>query len=313
MDKTEQSNEKKSRLKFFKRLKMSIIDFDKYIVIGAEGVKNSVIYLTELIILFTIIISAALTYKENQIITKACNFASNSIPDFKLENEEFYIESDAPIIIEENEYTKIKFIMDNSDDSDKYKEEISDYDGNVFVFLKSNIVIKTSTNETISESYSDLKSQYGIENITKQELINKFLGDKAYQIYINIGMSIFMVNFVTYLITTIIDVLALSLLGIIITKLMRLPLKYSAVLSIAHSAITLPIILNAIYSVLNTLTGFKMEYFQVMYTLISYVYMIIALLLIRAEKIKKENVIKTTIKIKTNNGEEEKQQEKDNG
>ena len=54
----------------------------------------------------------------------------------------------------------------------------------------------------------------------------------------------------------------------------------------AASAISLSVILNLIYIIVNVLTGFTMEYFQIMYTLISYIYMISAILIMRSNLIR---------------------------
>lgn len=49
-----------------------------------------------------------------------------------------------------------------------------------------------------------------------------------------------------------------------------------------HS-LTLPLILNLIYIIVNTYTGFEVRYFQWMYTSISYIYVVVAILMIKTE------------------------------
>ena len=56
----------------------------------------------------------------------------------------------------------------------------------------------------------------------------------------------------------------------------------------ALHALTLPTILNLIYIIVNLYTGFNIEYFQVMYSAISYVYIITGILMIKADFIKKQ-------------------------
>jgi len=55
---------------------------------------------------------------------------------------------------------------------------------------------------------------------------------------------------------------------------LKVRLKVSALYNIAVYALTLPIILNLMYIIINMFTGFTVKYFQVMYTAISYIYVI---------------------------------------
>ena len=59
----------------------------------------------------------------------------------------------------------------------------------------------------------------------------------------------------------------------------------------AIHALTLPIILNVAYIIINTYTGFYIKYFEVMYTTISYICMVAAILSIRSDLIKEKIVI----------------------
>ena len=89
-------------------------------------------------------------------------------------------------------------------------------------------------------------------------------------------------------ISTLLNVLIISILGYMLSRFMRIPLKFRATFNMAASAVTLPIILNVIYSIVNTYTGFTINYFDLMYNLIAYVYMLVAIIFIRAEIIKKD-------------------------
>ena len=89
-------------------------------------------------------------------------------------------------------------------------------------------------------------------------------------------------------ISTLLNVLIISILGYLLSRFMRIPLKFRATFNMAASAVTLPIILNVIYSIVNTYTGFTINYFDLMYNLIAYVYMLVAIIFIRAEIIKKD-------------------------
>ena len=50
----------------------------------------------------------------------------------------------------------------------------------------------------------------------------------------------------------------------------------------------MPILLNLIYILVNTFTGFTIQYFQWMYTTISYIYVIVAILIIKTDLINRQ-------------------------
>ena len=58
------------------------------------------------------------------------------------------------------------------------------------------------------------------------------------------------------------------------------------IVNIAIYALTLPILLNAIYITVNIFTKFEIQYFQIMYNAISYIYVVTAILMIKSEMIK---------------------------
>ena len=196
MEKTENLKSKKnSNMSFFKRFKISIVEFDKYYQISAESFGKTILYLLELLFIFSIVVSLCLAYKLPEMI------------------------------------------------------------GN---------------------------------NDSMQEVIN-FLNNYSNSYFISF-IYIFIAFYITYFIAMIIDVFALSLLGMIICKLVKLPLTYSSVFSISASSITLSIVLSLIYILANIFFKFEMKQFQVMITIISYIYLIVSILSFRANilKIEKE-------------------------
>lgn len=115
-----------------------------------------------------------------------------------------------------------------------------------------------------------------IENIPKIEL---------YGIFYLLAV-VFLYSF--YFIITMVDVLLLSVLGFITSRIAKVPLKYSAIVSISCYALTLSIILNAIYILINRFTGFEIKYFQIMYNGIGYIYVVTAILMIKTDLIKQQ-------------------------
>ena len=301
--------EKEIRLSFFKRIKMSVFDFDKYHIIASEGLGRAMMYLVKLILIFALILSIATIIKFSQLLDNATEFLSNNVPNFYFENNQFIIDSNEDVKIENHEYTDFLIILTNSE---TYSEdEIRDFDGLVITFTKNNVLFKQQNSTSIiTQSYEELNNTIDISQINKEYIVNMTKGESAYTILANIFAVIFISTFLTYFLTAILDTIALSLLGFIVSRLIRVPFKYGALYSLSISAITLPVILNGIYLVVNMFTGFVIPYFQIMYTLISYVYLIAALLIMRSEIIKKKIQIQVQIMNKTYNPEELQNKEK---
>lgn len=294
---------KKIKLSFFKKIKVSIIDFDKYYIIASESVSRTIGYLVKLFILFSVIVSIAVTYKVADTIKDVCNNIEKDVPSFKLTDNTFSVDSEEIIRIEKNDgYINLKVIMDNSDEYEQYKQELETYNGYAIALNKHNFTAKISGGNVVSFSYEEIKDNFANDiSITKESIIN-ILTDT--NVYILVFAYIVIVLFLIYFVSMLIDIFALSLLGLIITKIVRLPLTYSSVLAIAASSTTLPIILNLLYLLANVLMNFTMPQFQTMITLVSYIYLIAGILILRSNLIKNSN---NTIKpFAKDNNEEEK-------
>lgn len=294
--------EKEIRLSFFKRLKMSIFDFDKYHEIAGEGLGRAMMYLVKIILLFSLVISFALTFKFTQIVNGATEYVRNEVPNFSFNDNTFHVESENDVIIENHEYTDFKIILSNAEE---YSEDsIRDFDGMALVFSKNKIFLKQANGTSIvTQTYDKISDSLSLNGLDKDKVIGFFSGENGYTIYANIFAVIFITSFLTYFMTAILDTIALSLLGFIVSRIIKLPLKYGAIYSISISAITLPIIINMIYMVVSLFTGFIIPYFTIMYTLISYVYLIAALLIMKSEIIKKK--VKIQIEIANKDKKEE--------
>ena len=237
--------EKEIRLSFFRRLKMSIFDFDKYHIIAVEGLGRAMMYLVKLFLLFALIVSAGSAVKVSQLLDDGIDYLSNNVPNFYFQDNQFVLESDNDAVIENHEYTDFKIILTNSE---TYSEdEIRDFDGIVLVFTKNNVLLKQRNSTSItSEDYSDLAESLSISNlneVNKEYLISMVTGENAYSVLVNIFATVFISTFLTYFLTGILDTFALSLLGFIVSRLIRMPLKYGALYSLSISAVTLSVLL----------------------------------------------------------------------
>ena len=304
--------EKEIRLSFFKRVKMSVFDFDKYHIIASEGLTRAIIYLVKLIIVFALIVSIATIIKFSQLLDEGVEYLSNNVPNFYFENNSFVLDNAEDVKIENHRYTDFLIILTNSE---SYSEdEIKDFDGITIVFTKNKLLFKQQNSTSINtQDYEELNNSIDLSQINKEYIVNLAKGESSYTILANIFAVIFISTFLTYFLTAILDTIALSLLGFIVSRLIKMPFKYGALYSLSISAITLSVLLNAIYMVINMFTGFVIPYFQIMYTLVSYVYLIAALLIMKSEIIKKKVQIQVQIMNKKFDPEklESKEEKKD--
>jgi len=82
----------------------------------------------------------------------------------------------------------------------------------------------------------------------------------------------------------------------------------------AFYALTLSIILNIIYLAVNILTGFTITYFGIGYNLISYIYLVTAILIIKSDLIKQQMELMRIIEVQKQvkkDFEERKEREKE--
>lgn len=135
----------------------------------------------------------------------------------------------------------------------------------------------------------------------------------------NIGMFImvFIYMFLIYITSIWLDIVLPGAFGYITALFMRLRLRFSAMCKIAIHSLTLPILLNAIAILIETFANFKIQYFEIMYMGIAYIYIITAILMIKSDVIKNQKELAKIIEeqakvreeLERKKEEEEKQKE----
>lgn len=277
---------------FFKEVIKSIKDFEKYPEFAGEKTSKSIIYIIKIVIIFSLIMSSIFIFKFHNIQKEILNTFNEKIEDVKYENEQMYIKSkEERIDINNEDFFIIKLII-NTDDIDdekenKYKEELLN-EKNAYVILKDKIIAKNVTNNTIQTySYNEL-TKMGIESFDKNEIIDSFAGTTMVILYTIIFLLIYLYIGVAIFVFVMVYALIISLLGTITSIILKIPLKYGAVLNIAIHGSTLSIILNLAYMIVNLFTGFNIKYFDMMYIAVMYIYVITAILMIKADFIKNQ-------------------------
>lgn len=281
------SNKNNKKTNFFKEAFKSIKDLDKYEDFALETPGKAFKYFIKLIAVLCIIVSIFYTYKIVDNMNKVYSDLKDKMPDFSYSQGNLAMVSEEPVIIEDYKDTFGKIIIDTSitgNEIEKYDAEKS----GILILKDKCIILANETMGQVSYKYDDMAKKYNITDFTKQDVVNYVEGMNIVSIYLSVYFVIFIYLYIIYFIAIFIDVLLLSVLAFVISMISRIKLKYAPAFSIAIHSITLPVLLNLIYIVVNLLTGFRVKYFQLMYNTISYIYVIVAILMIKTDFINRQ-------------------------
>ena len=285
----------KNKLSFFKKIKISIFDFDGYQDLAAEKISKTIIYIVLLMLIFSIVISCIYVSQFYELINQAKNYINNNISEIKYEDYQMTViptNGEEVTEIDVNNIINSKIIINTQTTEEAKIQETIDKiskQNNGILFLKDRIIIKTELSTKLMEySYKDISEEYNINKIDKQEIINILSGQTMYTFLVAFFIVMLIYMFIIYFSSILIDIFLLAILAYIVTRLAGLRLKYSAIYNIATYSLTLPVLLNIIYIVINRFTGFTIEYFQIMYTAIASIYIITSILMIKSDVIKKQ-------------------------
>lgn len=320
---TEENNKKEG---FFKKVLLSIKDFEAYILFAGEKTRNVMGYFFMLIIIFAIIVSLVFTYKFNDTIKRTKDYFVNNISTLNYMDGILDIDTKDSIINENaNEIIQIVIIDTKaSEENEKeYINKVLNYDSGLII-LKDRIILKNSaiTNITdiIEYKYSEIAKNYNIDNFNKEQIVEYINNTNIFGLYFGFFIVAVVYLGVIYSISSLLDVLLLSILAFLISRLVRIKIRFKACFNMSIHALTLPILLNCIYILINNLTGFTIQYFNWMYTTISYIYIIVAILIIKTDTINKQmellKIIEEQEKVRNEMNQQEqqpkeKEQEKD--
>ena len=307
---------------FFKELIKSIKDFDKYEDFAIEGIGKSLKYFVKILLTFCVIICIAYTYKIMKNTQNVYSSLKDKIPEFAYEKGELITENTEPIIIEDYGETVGSIIIDTKTESDNiindYKEQIDKFGSGILLLKNKFIVVNPNLNGRAEYKYSELLSVYNIQNANREQLVNYIDSINIVYVILTVFFVLLIGLFIAFFITTILDVLMLSCLGYVSSRFFRLKIKFSVAFSVAVHAITFPILLNLVYILINLFSGFEIKYFQIMYYTIAYIYVIVAVLMIKTDFINRQaeliKIAQEQMKIKEEleEQEEEKKEQENN-
>lgn len=288
--------EEENKISFWKKIRISILGLEDYQKLAIQKTSKTIVYLAKLMLIFAFTLSTILTFKLGITLKNVNNYIQNEISEINFENNILDItpknNTDKSIIIENEDVLNGKLIIDTGNLEEEkinsYIEEIKGYTNGILV-LKDKVVFKTAISAVSSNIYyKDIALQYNIVRLDKQEIVNILSGSSIWGLYLFFFVTMCIYLFIIYFSTILLDALLYSIFAYIVGAISKLFLKYSATYNIAAYALTLPIALNLAYIVVNSLTGYTIKYFDIMYIAITCIYIITSILMIKSDMIKKQ-------------------------
>ena len=287
-----------TKISFFKKVWYSITKFEMYPSMAAEGVKKAIKYLIVLSAIVTIFISVEALIQSKDMMQDLSNYIQENIPEFTYDNGELSMNMNESIVIEDVEYSGIDRIVINTlHETEEQKKEIKEDNlitGITVIFFKDEIVLEAKNERgQIAEqpyTYNEFLSSYisgDIEKFDKQEFIEILDSKRMISYYSQYALTTFISLFIANILVVLLDTLEVAIIGWFATIIARIKMKFSGIYSMAAYSMTLSIILNIIYIIINYFTRFTITYFQVAYITIACIYLIAAIFILKDDIIKK--------------------------
>lgn len=290
--------DKVKKISFFKKVWYSITKFEEYPTMALEGVKRAIKYLIALTAIVTVFVMVGSLLQMKTLVNDLSSYVKEEIPEFSYVDGKLSMQVDDTIIIEDVQYDGIgKIVIDTQVDTDELKSQIEQ--GNLtdeitIFFFKDEIVLeaRTETDEIIRQSYTynEVIASYTGENIEKfdkEDFVNYLVSEEMNTFYLSYAITAFVSLLFINIMVTLLDVLEIAILGWITTTIARVRMKFSIIYNLAVYSLTLPMILNIFYMVINYFIDFKITYFQVAYITIAYIYLAAAIFILKDEFIKR--------------------------
>ena len=313
--------EKNKNINFFKKVWYSITKFEKYPDMAAEGVYKAIKYITILMIVLSIFLTISSLIESKKMVTDLSQYIQDNIPDFSYQDGKVSMDIEQPILLDNIQYNGIDYIiinpnLENDTDKDNYKNENGKI-GTTVYFFKNQIVLENKNEngekQTQEYTYQNFIQSYTQENITqfnKEELVDYLRSEKMNLFYIRYSMSIIIYLVLMNIIVGLLDSVELAVLGWITSLTARIKMRFTAIFNMAIYSLTLSILLNCIYVIINYFTDFTIEYFSIAYITIAYVYLAASIFIIKDDYLKKQEIVEKIKQEQEKVREEIKEQER---
>lgn len=277
-------------LGFFKKLRYSILNIEKYPEMAIEGLGNALSYIAKIVVVLAIILSIWTLMQTSQMIGEGISYLENEFPDFSYSNGELTVNTEEPITIDNEQFGRI--IIDTKTDSEEtinqYKNSISEYGTGVLV-LKNRVELKNiNMIGELSYNYKESLDSMNLTEFNKQDVVNYVKGEQINTLYFSMFIMLFIYTFSMYFINTLWYALILGVVGYFTMWVLKMKMRYVAVFNMSIYALTLSTILSIIYLIVNIFFNFTIEYFNIMYVTVATIYLLAAIFMIKTDLIKKQ-------------------------
>lgn len=321
------AEENVKKIGFFKRIFLSVKEFEQYVMLASENISVAIKYLLKLMLIFVFIITCIFMYQFYTYFQRSITYFNENIEELHFVNGELSIDKgDKKEIINDN--SVIPYILVDTDANtetiEEYNKKLGGYETGIII-LKDKIIYKNGLlGDSLEYKYNDIIGKYNIVEFNKQDVLNFISKIDNFSSYVSVFIAMSISLYIVYTFSTIVDVFMLAILGFIVARIAGMKMRFKATFNIGIYALTLPILLNIVYIIINNFTGFEIKYFSWMYTTISYIYVIVAILLIKTDFIDKQEelmkIVEEQEKVrqeiiereKQKKNEEDKNENKDN-
>ena len=295
-DKKNTIEEKKEEYKelkglgFFKKVKYSIFNIEKYPELATEGIGKALTYIAKLVVILAVVLSVWTLYQTYQMIDEGTNYLENEFPDFSYSDGTLTVDSQETLIFDNEQFGKI--IVDTNTDSEEninqYLNQINEYGIGALV-LKNRVVLKNITMiGEVSYNYQESFNSVNLTEFNKQDVVNYVQNGGINSLYFSVFISLFIYSFSMYFINTLWYAMIIGIVGYFTMWILKMKMRYVAVFNMAVYALTLSTILNIFYLIVNIIFNFTIEYFSIMYVTVATIYLLAAIFILKTDLMKKQ-------------------------
>ena len=285
-------------INFFKKVWYSITKFEQYPAMATEGLPRAFKYLLTLVTFVTIFVMCGSLMQMKKTIDNLSQYIEKNIPDFTVADGKVEMNIEQPIIIDNIQYDGIdKIVINPLTETDEQREQFEKDEtvaGVTIFFFRDRIILKSKIDDDhiANQNYTEsecVKNSTGenISSFNKTQLVEYLTSQGMFKYYVRYGVSAFVYLFLINLIYMLLDALEIAILGWFTTTLARIRMRFVAIYNMAVYALTLPVVLNIIYIVVNYFVSFKIKYFQVAYITIAYIYIAATIFILKDDIIRK--------------------------
>lgn len=285
---------------FFKKVWYAITKIERYLEMAAEGVFRAIIYLLLLNLIGISIISGIVVVELKENVHEFTGFLSDKMPDIVYENGKLAVDSTEKIEFEEDG-GRFKVIIDTNEVDEEqeaiYLSEISDTSIGAVIYDEYAIVnVSGVEDQNIVINYANLLT--GEDKLEKEDMISYLTGSQMTSNYLGAFAMFAVILLSSTLVVCLSTILIVSLSGVIASRFIGMKIKYRALFNMSIYSVTLSLIMQYMYSILNMYIDFKIEYFDVMYMTVSTIYLVGAVFIIKAELLKKTQELQNVLEFK---------------